>query len=63
MTYTLITGATGYLGREFAVHCLGRGENLYLTGRSADRLAALKSQLEERSASADITIFACDLSY
>ncbi len=62
MTYTLITGATGYLGSEFAVQCLGRGENLYLTGRSADRLAALKSRLEERSAGADIKIFACDLS-
>ncbi len=62
MDYTLITGATGYLGRAFARECLRRGENLYLTGRSIEQLSALKDALLAESPSAAIRIFACDLS-
>lgn len=61
MSYTLITGATGYLGKAFAVECLRRGESLYLTGRSIDKLSALKSELLALRHKADIKIFACDL--
>lgn len=61
MDYTLITGATGYLGKAFAVQCLDRGENLYLTGRSADKLSDLAAQLKSRRPSATIATFACDL--
>lgn len=62
MNYTLITGATGYLGRAFAIQCLARGENLYLTGRSAERLSALRTELVGQCPNAKIEIFPCDLS-
>lgn len=62
MNYTFITGATGYLGKAFAKICLGRGENLFLTGRSAEKLGALKEELLKLRPSAAIEICACDLS-
>lgn len=61
MPYTLITGATGYLGRAFALECLCRGEKLYLTGRSAEKLAELKNYLLSLRPSAEVKTFACDL--
>ncbi len=61
MSYTLITGATGYLGKAFAVECLRRGDSLYLTGRSIDKLSALKAELLALRPEADIIIFVCDL--
>lgn len=44
--YTLITGATGHLGKSFCHACARRGENLYLTGRSEEKLAALAAELQ-----------------
>ena len=41
-SFILITGACGGLGRAFAFECARRG-NLFLTARSAERLAALKA--------------------
>lgn len=61
MNYTLITGATGCLGRAFAFECARRGENIYLTGRSGDKLAALRGELVSAGAVGDILIFPCDL--
>lgn len=61
MNYTLITGATGYLGRAFARECARRGENLYLTGRNGEKLAALKIELASIGAEGDIITFPCDL--
>ena len=61
MEYTLITGATGVLGREFSLQCLSNGENLYLTGRSDAKLSALRRELLESHPEAEIKIFACDL--
>ena len=61
MNYTLITGATGYLGKAFAMECLRRGENLYLTGRSADKLANLSHALRQLRTEAEIRTFPCDL--
>ena len=61
MEYTLITGATGVLGGAFADECLRRGENLYLTGRSARALEELKSHLLTVRPRANIEICACDL--
>ncbi len=43
--YTLVTGATGGLGRAFAHILASRGEALFLTGRSEEKLAALKEEL------------------
>ena len=45
MVYTLITGATGYLGKAFVELCLRRGENVYITGRSEDKLRELRVQM------------------
>ena len=57
----MITGATGVLGGEFARLCLLRGENVYLTARSPQKLSALRGELAEDFPSADIRVFACDL--
>lgn len=62
MEYTLITGATGYLGKAFACECLKRKQNLYLTGRSEDRLTLLREELLSLYPARDIQIFPCDLS-
>lgn len=61
MNFTLITGATGHLGRAFALECACRGENLILTGRSSDRLEELKTYLLSLNDRAHIFLFACDL--
>ena len=43
--YTFITGATGGLGEEFCFQCAKKGENLFLTGRSEEKLSLLKEKL------------------
>ncbi len=55
--YTLITGACGGLGGAFCRELSLRGESLFLTGRSEERLNALKSELPE-----DTLCYPCDLS-
>lgn len=59
--YCLITGATGGLGGEFAKQILERGERLFLTGRSAEKLDALKAKLLSSAPDADIRVFPCDM--
>lgn len=61
MGYTLITGATGGLGRAFASACADRGENLFLTGRSEDKLNALKNELLSAHSNIKIDVFPCRL--
>lgn len=46
--FALVTGATGGIGEEFCLQLAARGENLFLTGRSDDKLSALKDRLSER---------------
>ena len=58
--FTLISGATGGVGRAFAFACAEDGD-LFLTGRSAQKLAALRAELAEKFPSRRIEIFACDL--
>lgn len=48
MNYTLITGATGGLGRAFCTACAERGENLYLTARDSEKLCELAAELREK---------------
>ncbi len=43
--YTMISGATGGLGRAFAVECASRGWHLYLTDLHPDALEALSTGL------------------
>ena len=62
MSYTLITGATGGLGKEFAKICALKGENLILTARDIKKLEALKHELLSLSDTKDINVYACDMS-
>ena len=48
MTYTLITGATGGLGKAYTHACAKRGENLFLTARNAEKLERLKAEIQEK---------------
>ena len=62
MEYTLITGATGGLGKAFVEICAARKENLLLTGRSIEKLQSLRAEILEKHAEIDVLIFAADLS-
>lgn len=42
---TFISGATGGIGRAFAFECARKGHDLFLTGRSEERLKNLKEEL------------------
>ena len=44
----LITGASGGLGKEFAIIHASKGDNLVLVARSKDKLDALKFELEKQ---------------
>lgn len=62
MGYYLVTGATGVLGKEFCRGLLARErKELFLTGRSEEKLAALASELKEFCPDAKIAYKACDL--
>lgn len=60
MEYTLITGATGGLGGEFC-RALIKTDRLFLTGRSEEKLENLKAELLALNPTADIVIFAADI--
>ena len=59
--FNLITGATGGLGSAFAKLLAERGENLILTGRSEEKLRALKEELLTIRENLVIETIACDL--
>ena len=52
---TLITGATGYLGRALARGFAAEGANLFLTGRNEEVLNVLAKELSALSLVADLT--------
>lgn len=52
---TLITGATGYLGRVLAKGFSQAGARLFLTGRNEDALAALANEFRARALVADLS--------
>jgi 3-oxoacyl-[acyl-carrier protein] reductase len=56
---TLITGATGYLGRALTIGFANAGATLFLTGRSEDSLAKLAA--EPSLAKSQVHCFAADL--
>ena len=58
--YTLISGATGGLGRAFVFACAKRG-NLFLTARSEQRLAALKEEVLRGYPGIEVDYYPCDL--
>ena len=60
MGYTFISGATGGIGKAFVFECAKLGYNLFLTGRSIERLSALKGEIE-KDYGVFVRVFACDL--
>lgn len=61
MSYALITGATGGLGKAFAIALAKRGDNLILTGRSEEKLLALKVEIAKINANISVLVFAANL--
>ena len=61
MGYTFITGATGGIGKAFSFECAKRGYDLYLTGRSKEKLASLKESLKKVNEKIDIKTYPCML--
>lgn len=59
--FNLITGATGGLGGAFAKLLAERGEPLILTGRSEEKLSALKKELLQSFDGLIVETVACDL--
>ena len=60
--FAWITGATGGLGKAFVYALAERGDNLLLTGRSEEKLSALKADLEEKYPQIDVRVYLADLS-
>ena len=60
MGYVLITGACGGLGKAFCYQ-IAKTDDLFLTGRSIEKLTALKQELIAVRSTAKIEIFECDL--
>lgn len=60
MEYTFISGATGGIGKAFTISCAKRGYNLFLTGRSIDKLSTLKQEIL-KDYHVKVEYFACDL--
>ena len=61
MNFSIITGATGVLGKEFAKSLAERNENLFLTGRSEEKLMLLKEELTAKYKNIAVDYCKCDL--
>lgn len=57
----MITGACGHLGGAFVHEAMAAGDNLILTGRNAEKLAALKAEIITGGYGADVRAYAADL--
>lgn len=62
MNYVIITGATGVIGKAFALNQIRQGENLVLVGRNEDKLNSLKAEFKSLFTTADVVTIKCDLS-
>ena len=60
--FTLITGATGGLGKAFSEKCAKRGDNLVISGTKQERLDELKKEINTKYPEIKIVAMACDLS-
>ncbi len=58
-TYTLITGATGGIGGEFCLQCAQKKENLFITGRSEEKLKALAEKLTAEFEGIKVKYYPC----
>ena len=45
--WTVITGATDGIGKEYAKQIAAQGQNLVIVGRNSEKLAATKSEIEK----------------
>jgi len=61
MEYSFISGATGGIGKAFCMALAKKGSNLFITGRSNEKLENLKKELQTVNGNIDIKYFACDL--
>lgn len=61
MSYVFISGATGGIGKAFSYAFAEKGFNLFLTGRSNEKLSALKEEIYSLNDKIDVLTFACDL--
>lgn len=61
MNVTFLSGATGGIGKAFAVSCAKNGDHLFLTGRNGDKLLALQAELSALNPAVTIYTFPCDL--
>lgn len=61
MGYSFISGATGGLGRAFVFECARNGENLFITGRSEEKLKILKEEVLSDYPNIDVVYFPCRL--
>lgn len=61
MYYSFVSGATGGIGRAFAIALAKRGCPLFITGRSQGKLSALKSELWNINPSLKVESYLCDL--
>lgn len=61
MKYALVTGASGGIGREFAVKLAAEGWAIILVGRNEGRLEAARASLSGANAAASV-VLPCDLS-
>lgn len=61
MDYTFVTGATGGIGKAFCRYYAKEGSNLYITGRSEEKLAALKEELLKINDSISVKYLPADL--
>lgn len=60
MNYTLITGASGGIGKELAEIAEADEQHLLLVARSAKKLQKVQQELQDKY-TVDIQIYACDL--
>lgn len=61
MARALISGATGVLGKAFCRAVARRGDDLFMTARSGQKLAALKAELEGEFPDISVDFCPCDL--
>lgn len=61
MEYTFITGATGGIGKAFCRYYAREGCNLFITGRSEEKLTALKEELLMLNDSISVKYLPADL--
>ncbi len=60
MDYSIVVGATGVIGEAFSKELALTGNNLYITGRSSEKLLILKSKLLDLNPKITVNYFPCD---